>query len=210
MRNPANLGRTIGLPRAMSAALARLRTPAKIQDFVSGLRWNHTPRPTANSVIRVLESGQAHCLEGALVAAAAFWLQGHPPLLLDLEAERDDDHVIAVFRRGRYWGAVSKSNSPCLRYRDPIYRSLRELALSYFPDYLRHRRKTLRTYSVTIDLRRLDPSLWVTKRGFCGELVERLSSARHFRLLPQGMTAADLRPIDPIVSRAAMLREHLH
>lgn len=208
MRDPTISGREIGLPEPMIRTLGRLRTPSRIQDFVSGLCWNHSPEQTAHSVVRVLQEGKAHCLEGAFVAAAALWLAGHPPLLMDMGAERDDDHVIALYRKGRCWGSISKSNSPFLRYRDPIYRSLRELSLSYFPHYLRRRRKTLRTYSMPVDLRAIDPTLWVTNRGFCGEVVDRLTTVRHFPLLPAGMTGADLRPIDPIVKRAANLVEY--
>ena len=208
MRDPAVLGRKIGLPEPMIRTLGRLRTPARIQDFVSGLRWNHATEQTAYSVVRVLQSGKAHCLEGAFVAAAALWLAGHRPLLMDLGSENDDDHVIALFRRGHYWGSISKSNSPFLRYRDPIYRSLRELSLSYFPHYLRRRRKTLRTYSAPIDLRTVDPSLWVTNPDFCRDVFDRLGTARHFHLLPARMTGADLRPIDPIVKQAATLVEY--
>jgi hypothetical protein len=192
----------------MLRTLRRLRTPSRIQGFVSGLHWNHSPEQTAHSVVRVLQARKAHCLEGAFVAAAALWLAGHPPLLMDMGAERDDDHVIALYRKGPYWGSISKSNSPFLRYRDPIYRSLRELSLSYFPHYIRRRRKTLRTYSMPVDLRALEPSLWVTNPGFCGEVVDRLTTARHFPLLPAGMKGADLRPIDPIVKRAANLMEY--
>jgi hypothetical protein len=117
------------------------------------------------------------------------------------------DHVIALFRRGRYWGAISKSNSPFLRYRDPIYRSLRELALSFFPQYVKLRRKTLRTYSVPVDLRRHDPKLWVTRPGFCHELVDVLTGARHFAILPPGRESS-LRPIDEIEARANLLRDY--
>jgi hypothetical protein len=192
----------------MVKILGSLATPPRIQDFVDGLHWNHSRQLTANSVVRVMEDGAAHCFEGALVAAAALWLAGHPPLLVDMGAEKDDDHVLAVFRHGRYWGAISKSNSAFLRYRDPIHRSLRELAISYFPNYMRSRRKTLRTYSVPVDLQRVDPRLWVTRRGFCAEVIDLLTTARHFDILPRGMGANSLRPIDPIVTAAARLREH--
>jgi hypothetical protein len=142
------------------------------------------------------------------VAASALWLNGYPPLLIDLGAARGDvDHVMALFRRGGHWGAISKSNSPYLRYRDPIYRTLRELALSFFPQYVKHRRKTLRTYSVPVDLRRHDPALWVTRDGFCHEMVDVLTGARHFDILPVGMNAG-LRPIDEIEARANLLRDH--
>lgn len=203
------LGVSIGLPQAMASRLARLRTPERIQDFVTGLRWNYqTDGPTAFAVTGVLRERHAHCIEGAFVAACALWLNGHPPLLVDLGAARGDvDHVMALFRRGRHWGAISKSNSPYLRYRDPIYRTLRELAISFFPQYIKHRRKTLRTYSVPIDLRRHDPKLWVTRDGFCHEMVDVLTGARHFDILPED-GATRLRRIDEIEARANLLRDH--
>jgi len=209
MNSRATIGIEIGLDRATAVRLAALRTPEQIQDFVSGLKWNfQTDGPTALSVAEVLRHGRAHCIEGAFVAACSLWLNGHPPLLMDLGAARGDvDHVVALFRRGRYWGAISKSNSPFLRYRDPIYRSLREIALSFFPQYVKLRRKTLRTYSIPVDLRRHDPSLWVTRDGFCHELVDILTVARHFAILPPGRTSG-LRPIDPIEARANALRDY--
>ena len=208
--NPrVKLAADLGLSRAMATRLAGLRTPERIQDFVSQLRWNYqSDGPTALSVVGVLRHGHAHCIEGAFVAACALWLNGDPPLLIDLGAARGDvDHVMALFRRGRSWGAISKSNSPYLRYRDPIYRSLRELAISFFPQYVKHRRKTLRTYSVPVDLRRHDPALWVTRDGFCHEMVDTLTAARHFEILPAG-TKAGLRPIDEIEARANTLRDY--
>jgi hypothetical protein len=207
--NPrVQLGVDIGLTRAMATRLAGLRTPERIQDFVSRLRWNYqTDGPTALSVVGVLRQDQAHCIEGAFVAACALWLNGYPPLLIDLGAARGDvDHVMAIFRRGRYWGAISKSNSPFLRYRDPIYRNLRELAVSFFPQYVKRRRKTLRTYSLPVDLRRHDPALWVTRDGFCHEMVDVLTGARHFDILPAD-GQSKLRPIDEIEARANTLRD---
>lgn len=199
----------IGLTRGIATRLAGLRTPERIQDFVSRLRWNHqSDGPTALSVVEVLRHEHAHCIEGAFVAACALWLNGHPPLLIDLGAARGDvDHVMAIFRCGRHWGAISKSNSPYLRYRDPIYRNLRELALSFFPQYVKLRRKTLRTYSVPVDLRRYDPTLWVTRAGFCHEMVDALTAARHFDILPADGQPR-LRPIDEIEARANLLRDH--
>jgi len=207
--NPrVKLGVDIGLTRAMATRLAGLRTPERIQDFVSRLRWNYqTDGPTALSVVGVLRQDQAHCIEGAFVAACALWLNGYPPLLIDLGAARGDvDHVMAIFRRGRYWGAISKSNSPFLRYRDPIYRNLRELAVSFFPQYVKRRRKTLRTYSLPVDLRRHDPTLWVTRDGFCHEMVDVLTGARHFGILPAD-GQSKLRSIDEIEARANTLRD---
>ena len=207
--NPrVKLGVDIGLTRAMATRLAGLRTPERIQDFVSRLHWNHqADGPTALSVVGVLRQDQAHCIEGAFVAACALWLNGYPPLLIDLGAARGDvDHVMAIFRHGCYWGAISKSNSPFLRYRDPIYRYLRELAVSFFPQYVKRRRKTLRTYSLPVDLRRHDPALWVTRDGFCHEMVDVLTGARHFDILP-AEEQSKLRPIDEIEARANALRD---
>ncbi len=111
-----------------------------------------------HSVRAVLRYGEAHCIEGALVAACALWMQGSRPLLIHFDcAATDYPHVAALFRRGGHWGAISKSNHAALRYRDPVYRSLRELAMSYFHEYVdRHGRKTLRSYSSAFDLRRID------------------------------------------------------
>ena len=199
----------LGLSADAAATLAQLRTPERIQDFVNRLRWNHERNGgTARSVARALSHGEAHCIEGAFVGACALWLAGEPPLLMDMGAARGDvDHIVALFRRGRFWGGISKSNSPFLRYRDPIYRSLRELAVSYFPQYVKLRRKTLRTYSVAVDLRRYAPTLWVTHPGFCHEMVDTLTSARHFEILPPG-AARHLRPIDEIEARSNLLKEY--
>ncbi len=199
----------LGLPRRIAAMLAALRTPQRIQDFVNRLHWNHeSAGPTARSVAESLRHGEAHCVEAAFVAACGLWLAGEPPLVMDLGAARGDvDHVVVLFRRRGLWGAISKSNSPLLRYRDPIYRSLRELSMSFFPQYVKKRRKTLRTYSVSIDLRRFDPALWVTHAGFCHEVVDSLTAARHFPLLPPGAETV-LRPIDEIEARSNLLRDH--
>jgi hypothetical protein len=207
LRERVRRGESLGLSAAAAAKLARLSTPERIQDFVNAIGWNHEPDgPTALSVAEVLREGRAHCIEGAFVAACALWMNGQPPLLMDLGAARGDvDHVVALFRRGRHWGAISKSNSPFLRYRDPIHRSLRELAISFFSQYVKKRRKTLRTYSVAVDLRRHDPALWVTHAGFCREMNDILTGSRHFCILPDGMEG-HLRPIDEIEARSNTLR----
>lgn len=211
MAPPAGLklGLDLGLPRPAAARLAALRTPTRIQDFVNAIPWNHeNDGPTARSVVETLRAGRAHCVEAAFVAACGLWLAGEPPLLMDMGAARGDvDHVVALFRRNGCWGAISKSNSPFLRYRDPIHRSLRELAISYFPQYVKVRRKTLRTYSVPVDLRKHTPETWVTREGFCHELIDALTAARHFRIVPQSL-AGHLRPIDPIEVRGHKLHEY--
>ena len=202
-----HLGLALGLPRPLAKRLAAPRTPERIQDFVNAIPWNHeTQGPTARSVVGTLQAGRAHCVEAAFVAACGLWLAGEPPLLMDMGAEGDVDHVVALFRRDGRWGAISKSNSPFLRYRDPIHRSLRELAISFFSQYVKGRRKTLRTYSVAVDLRRFDPALWVTHRGFCHAVVDALTAARHFPLLPPG-ARRPLRSIDEIEDRSNQLKE---
>jgi len=202
-------GEHLGLPRPVAATLGRLRRPDRIQDFVNAIPWNHAPDgDSARSVVGVLAADRANCVEAAFVAAAALWLAGEPPLLMDMGADRGDvDHVVALFRRRGHWGAISKSNSPFLRYRDPIHRSLRELAISYFPQYVKRRRKTLRTYSAPVDLRRFDPAQWATHPGFCHEVVDALTASRHFDVLPPGAGGSDLRPIDEIEDRSNRLKE---
>ncbi|MGI9176760.1 MAG: hypothetical protein ACR2IT_02765 [Pirellulales bacterium] len=205
----ATLGVHLGLPRPMANTLAGLRTPERIQDFVNRLGWNQeADGPTARSVAESLRHGEAQCVEAAFIAACALWLAGESPLVMDMGAARGDvDHVVVLFRRRGHWGAISKSNSPFLRYRDPIHRSLRELAISFFPQYVKRRRKTLRTYSVSIDLRRFDPALWVTHTGFCHAVIDSFTAARHFPILPSG-PPTPLRPIDPIEARSNLLRDH--
>src|SRR5512136_709066 len=146
--------------RQERALLRRLSTPRRVQDLLDRLAYRTEDEPAAPC--RVLAERRAHCFDGALLAAAALRHHGHPPLLLDLRAVHDDDHVLALFRVGGAWGAVAKSNFAGLRYREPIHRSLRELALSYFePYYNLARRRTLREYSASpLDLRRFDRWRW--------------------------------------------------
>lgn len=189
-------GLNLGLSPAHARTLAQLRTPEAVQDFVTAIPTNFEPEgDTCWSVATTLRRRRAHCIEGAFVAACALWIQGGRPLLLDFQAKGDDDHVVALFRRDGCWGAVSKSNHVWLRWRDPIYRSLRELALSYFHEYVFGREKTLRRYSAAIDLRRFDPSLWVTNGENCWEVAEALDAVRHFSLMT-GAQAKRLRKRD--------------
>lgn len=141
--------------------LRGLKTPAGIQRLLNALSYHDAD--TAWSPRRVLREGTAHCLEGGILAAAALRAIGHPPLILDLVGERDDDHIIAVYRERGHWGAISKSHFNGLRDRPPIYRSLRELALSYFEDYYNGRgERTLRKFSEPVDLSRFDDRDWMT------------------------------------------------
>lgn len=171
---------------AERSVFRRLRTPEKIQRFLDDLAYNKEPSgPTCRSPRRVLRDRTGHCMEGALFAAAALRMAGFPPLLLDLEAVRDDDHVLAVFRRRGHWGALAKSNYSGLRYREPVYRTLRELVMSYFEHYYNLKKeKTLRRYSRPVNLRRFDSIGWMTAEEDVWAVPEYLTVIGHTPLLP--------------------------
>jgi len=192
----------IGLTQEEGDVLRALRTPEDIQQFVIGLHANFEEEgDTLRSVRGVLRHRKAHCIEAAFTAACALWLQGLPPLLLDLTAKGDSDHVIAVFKRGGGWGAISKSNHVWLRWRDPVYRSPRELVMSYFHEYTNKQRKSLRTYSLPVDLRRFPTDMWVTNGEDCWEVGAALCDVKHFRILTPAQ-ARRLLPRDETELRA--------
>lgn len=176
-----------------AATLRRLATPERIQRFLDDqIAYNKEKTgPTCRSPRRVLRDRLAHCLEGALFGAAALRAQGFEPLLLDLEAVRDDDHVLAIFRQRGSWGAIAKSNYAGLRFREPVYRNLRELAMSYFEHYYNPEgEKTLRTYSRPVNLRRFDPMDWMISEEDLWPISDYLFSIPHRRLIS---TAAERR-----------------
>lgn len=200
----------LGLTRAELSVLRKLVTPQKIQAFVNAIPINHeVGGETILSVRQVLAQRRAHCIEAAFVAACALWIHDEPPLVMHLDcAPSDDPHVVALFRRGGAWGAISKSNGTHLRHRDPIYRSLRELALSYFHEYFDKRgRKTLRSYSIAFDLRRIDPALWITRDSMCEEANARLAELRHYALVPPRARRM-LSRLDAFEQRAAAIVEY--
>jgi hypothetical protein len=174
---------------AERAVFRRLTTPEKIQRFLDDLAYNkERDGETCRSPRRVLRDRTAHCMEGALFGAAALRLLGHPPLLLDFEAVRDDDHVLAIFRERGHWGALAKSNYSGLRYREPVYRTLRELAMSYFEHYYNLKReKTLRRVSRPVNLRRFDGLHWMTAEEDLWMVPEYLVTVRHTPLLRAGL-----------------------
>jgi hypothetical protein len=200
----------LGLTQRQFAALERLDSPQRIQAFLNRIPANHEPGgETLLSAREVLRQRRAHCLEGAFVAACALWIHGRPPLLVHLDCDASDyPHCIAVFRRGRYWGAISKTNGAVLRFRDPIYRSLRELALSYFHEYCdRKGRHTLRSYSGAFDMRRVDTDLWVTPKEACWDVHDKLLGSRHYPLV-SGRQIAGLSRRDPFESRVAKIVQY--
>ena len=172
------------------AVLRRLRTPERIQRFLDDEVGYNKERtgPTCRSPRRVLRDRTAQCLEGALFGGAALRVQGWEPLLLDLEAVRDDDHVLALFRQRGCWGAVAKSNYAGLRFREPVYRTLRELAMSYFEHYYNPEgEKTLRSYSRPVNLRRFDRIGWMTTEENLWPISDYLFQIPHRRLLMPGV-----------------------
>jgi len=169
--------------------LRALKTPARIQKFIDALAYQYAD--TAWSPQRVLRERKGHCLEGALLAATALRLNGHPPLLMDLETVRDDDHVVALYRERGLWGGIAKSNFAGLRYRAPVYRTLRELALSYFEHYYNLRgERTLRAYSGPVNLKRFDGRNWMTSEEDVWFVPESLITVRHYALFPDKVARA--------------------
>jgi len=200
----------VGLSLREYALLAKLDTPERIQAFLNALRANHEPDgETVHSVRNVLRLRVAHCIEGALVAACALWVHGKPPLVMHLDcAAHDNPHVVALFRRRGHWGALSKSNGAWLRYREPVYRSLRELAMSYFHEFFdKHGDKTLRGYTGAFDLRRLPSSWWVTNALPCSDVDNRLAALRHYPLVTSAQARALVRR-DAHERRAARLVQY--
>ncbi len=162
--------------------LRALKTPYGIQRFLDDLPYHLAY--TSWSPQRVLRERTAHCLEGAIFAAAALRVIGFPPLLWDLEADQDTDHVLAIFKVRGHWGAIAKSNWAGCRYREPIHRSLRELALTYFNLYCNRRReRTLRRYSRPVNLARFDDRQWMTAEKDVWFIAEYLCEIPHFSLL---------------------------
>jgi hypothetical protein len=174
---------TFGLSPEDFRALRRLKTPMRIQQFIDAIAYQYAN--TAWSPERVLRERKGHCLEGALVAAAALRVNGHPPLLMDLEGVQDDDHVVALYRERGLWGGIAKSNFAGLRFRAPVYRTLRELALSYFDHYYNLRgERTLRSWAGPVHLARLDSEHWMTSEKNVWCVPELLIAARHYPLFP--------------------------
>jgi hypothetical protein len=185
-----------GFTPSESRTLRSFKTPAGIQKFLDDLPYNLSY--DARSPKKVLHDRVASCLEGGIFAAAALRVIGFPPLIFDLEAEQDTDHVIAIFKVRGHWGAVAKSNFTGCRYREPVYRTLRELAMSYFNIYFNLRgERTLRRYSRPVNLARFDHLTWMTTDKPIWFIAEHLCEIPHISLLTPAMeknlTRLDLR-----------------
>jgi hypothetical protein len=183
--------------------LRALKTPAGIQKLLDDLPYNLSF--TARSPKKVLCDRTASCLEGGIFGAAALRVLGFPPLIFDLEAEQDTDHVVAIFKVRGHWGAVAKSNFTGCRYREPVYRSLRELAMSYFNIYFNLRgERTLRRYSRPVNLARFDHLRWMTTEKPIWFIAEYLCEIPHISLLTPAMEK-NLTRIDQRTMRGEMV-----
>ena len=203
------------MPRALADLTAkelatfrrRLDTPPKIQQFLDDIPYNtEDDRETFRSPRRVLRDQTANCIEGAVLAAAALRVQGEPPLIMDLTAVHDEDHVITVYRRRGLWGAIGTSKFTGLRDREPVYRTLRELAMSYFEHYFNLRgERTLRGHGRPVNLARFDRLKWMTSELDLWPIAEHLERIPHVPLVPSGV-ARRLTPVNGRLWAADLLR----
>jgi len=186
----------------------KLNTPVKIQDFIDAIPINFEKNgETCWSPLSVLKHNKAHCLEGALLVAAIFLYHGKKPFLLDLvTTPKDDYHTVALFKEGNYWGAISKTNHAFLRYRDPVYKSVRELAMSYFNEYFMDSgKKTLRSYSGAFDLTKFGED-WLVAENDLWNIAEAIDNAKHYKILTVKQIRR-LRLADPIEIKANKLTQ---
>lgn len=189
--------------------LRKLRSPRRIQDFLNEIPTNKEKGgETCTTPLITLRRNRAHCMEGALLAALALTMQGHKPLILDLKtAVGDVDHLVALFRKDGSWGGITKTNHAVLRYREPVYRDIRELAMSFFHEYFLHDgRKTLRSYSTKpFDLTKWKRD-WITTEEDQWDLSRAIDTAPHTQMLTRAQIAG-LRAADAVEIRAGRLVE---
>lgn len=182
--------------------LKKLHSPALIQDYLESIPFNHEDNgETCMSVRRVMKEKKAHCLEGAMLACAALVLQKRRPLIMSIKVTTDDyDHVIALYKENGYWGAISKTNHSVLGFRDPVYITIRELAMSYFHEYflIKNGKKTMRGYSRPISMNRFGKK-WLTQEEDLFDVALWLSDYKHFPVIKSGKEG------EPVLRRASIL-----
>jgi hypothetical protein len=187
--------------------LRKLDTPIRIQDYLDSLSFNFEEKgETCMSPRRVLQERKAHCIEGAFLAAAALLLSGKPALILNLKVDkRDDDHIVTLFKEHGYWGAISKTNHAVLRFRDPVYRSVRELAMTYFHEYflVKGGEKTMKGFAGPINLRRFG-TRWVTSQEDLWDIAEVIYDSKIVSVVPKG-NARFIREATKLEQKAASL-----
>lgn len=191
--------------------LNKLNSPSKIQNFLNNLKINFEENgDTCMSPRNVLKNGKAQCMEGAIFAASVLRLLGYKPLIVDLEANKDDyDHAIAVFNKNGYWGSISKTNHSVLRYREPVYKSIRELVMSFFHEYFLNNngKKTLRRYSLPVDLSKFDNLNWMISDEDIWYIPEYLADVKHFDILTKSQIQS-LRKADDVEIIAGKITEY--
>jgi hypothetical protein len=193
------------LTPAQREVWASLNSPADIQAFL-----DQTPYSTEDadrSPLSVLRDRVAHCLDGGLFAAAALRRLGYPPVVVDLlpDPGADDDHVLAIYKRRGYFGAVAKSNFATLRFREPVYRTLRELVMSYFEGFFDVQgNKTLRAYTTPLGLARFDRQNWLCNDAAAAAIERHFATLRRIPLI-DAETAAELNRLDPLSYQAGMI-----
>lgn len=195
--------------------LKKLNTPGRVQDYLNSLEFNFEEdgKDVIKSPIRVMREKKAHCMEGAVLAAYILSLQGHKPLVLHLQTEKGDyDHVIALFKQNGLLGAISKTNHAVLRYREPVYKTVRELVMSYFHEYFLNNngRKTLRKYSVLLNLNKFGKN-WMTREDDLWEIDDELDRIKHFDIIPKNISKKvlkNLRKADKIEIETGKMEEY--
>ncbi len=194
------------------ALFKKLNTPAKVQDFINSIPLNFELdlEDTVKSPLMVMRAKTAHCIEGAILGAYILSLHGHKPLVMHLKTTTDDlDHVIAPFKVDGYWGALSKTNHSVLRYRDPIYKTIRELAMSYFHEYfLNNGDKTLRQYSAPLNLNEFEKGWELLDRDLWG-IDDELDRIKHYDIAPKNVLK-NLRKADVVERKAAEMVQYKH
>jgi len=202
---------TFGFTKEEIEIIKKLNTPNKIQDFLNSLQINFEENgETCMSPRMVLKEKKAHCIEAAMFAAAVLRFHNYPPLILDFEATHgDEDHVIAIFKKNNHWGAISKTNHAILRYREPVYKTVRELAMSYFHEYylFANGKKTLRKVSKPVNLRIFDKKGWMTSNDNVWYINDYLVNLKHKNILNRSQIN-NLRRVDPIEIQAGKIVEY--
>ncbi|OGI97009.1 hypothetical protein A3A11_01745 [Candidatus Nomurabacteria bacterium RIFCSPLOWO2_01_FULL_43_15] len=190
------------------ALTKKLNTPAKVQDFLNRLPFNFEKRgETLRSPLFALRAKRAHCFEGALLGAYILSQHGFRPFLMHLKAQKEDyDHVVVPFKIGKFWGALSKTNHAVLRYREPVYGNIRELAMSYFHEYfLNNGQKTLRQYSALLNLNMVKKN-WATSKEDLWSIDKALDKVKHYDMVPKSHIK-NLRRADEIEIKAGKIVE---
>lgn len=189
--------------------LSSLNTPQKIQTFLEEMSFNYEKQgETCMSPMRVLKERKAHCIEGAMLACVCLMLQKEKPLIVSLKVTPDDyDHIVTIFKRNGYYGAISKTNHAVLRYRDPVYRSVRELVMTYFHEYFltSNGEKTLLGYTDPINMRRFGTK-WITAEEELWKIAETIFDTPINSVVPKE-NRRNIREAQPFEQKVASIKE---